>query len=1131
MIRYARPAALAQLPAERGVIEASAGTGKTFTLERLVVDLLLRGRKLEEILVVTFTEKATLELNTRIRTMLETLAGLTVTPEKPVLAPGDPAWELTPERQQDLAKALRSFDRATISTIHGFCRQVLQDGAFEGGSLLRQELVDGRSLFGRAFRSLLRTDFNREPHALFLRGVARDGGWSPERLEDFLWEVHQEEGHLEPGPVALDALLADLPEEILGAEAEILQSLLTTPGVHASTKKAAPRRVPELIGLLASRPSAFELAAAWDYDGLTTASQKLPEGPGLALGRWLARVQSLLPTAESILAHTLLEPTRARLESLKAEEGLFDFKDMVHRVRDALRSGEPGAALARRLAARFQVALIDEFQDTDAAQWEIFRRIFLDQGLPIYVIGDPKQGIYGFRGGDLPTYEDAREAILGTAQPVELTENHRSTPAIIDAYNHLLTHQTPPFFNAPNRYPTPVTCGKQDLRFRNEAGDDLPPVRVLAVRHAPKAPVYRTIAHTLALEIRELITGGAYLGPEEAFEKAETRAKVRLGYRDVQVLVAKRKEGLMLAEALREAGIPYAFYKQDKLFETEEALDLLDLLRAIEQPRDRGRLARALLTPFFGYGPEALEGLPELAEGHPVLERLQGWRELALARAFPQLLDELIHGSGLTARLRLALQGDRALTNHLHLAELLIAAAREGSRDLADLIRLLSQWREGTAFPPGEEGSLQRLEAEPDAVQILTMHQSKGLEAPIVALFGFTGPNNQAKVHRYHENHRRCLWLGSKSGPKESFIKEEDDREAERLLYVALTRAEGRLLLPCFFEETGRSKISGVYRALNPVLRTVVLGAEAPHLFEVGELRRDPSERPAPPAPLDLSTWVPPVVPAGPPVDYESARRAARPVLTTSYTHLSGWAKEHGASAGAFERHGEQDQRGVALPPGDLPGGARTGQMMHALLEELDVEAAAAGDFEAWWTSARRSWAIYVLRRFGFDEAWAEPAARRAFQAVQVPLPDRDGKAAPLLAHDPGRLVREMGFLATYFEEPDFLTGAMDAVFQREGRTYILDWKNDLLDAYDGPALEAHVRHRYAIQVQLYTWVVLRWLRIETEAEYEAQFGGLHYVFLRGLPGQGVWFHRPTWIEVQGWQRDLLNLHTELTHA
>ncbi len=1144
MIRYPKPPLLEQLPPTHGVVQASAGTGKTYLLERLVVDLLLRGRRLEEILVVTFTEKATLELRARVRGLLETLVRLEATPAGAI----EPMWELTAERRELLAVALRSCDRAAIATIHGFCRQVLQESAFESGNLFRQQLSDGRTLFSQAFRDFLRTGPEAHAAAELIRQAMGSEGWTFTRLEDLLWNAHRERGLLRPELADIrdfEAQLRAFPVECLTQENHILEAM-SRADLHPATRKAAASRLPGLLRLVATAPAPLAFLAAWDFDGVLKVCLAAPEGPARQLGEWLACARAQEVTTEAILVHGLLEPVRERLAELKAREGLFDFDDMVERVRAALH-GRGQEDLVRKLRQRFKVALIDEFQDTDRAQWEIFRRIFLADGHQLYAIGDPKQAIYGFRGGDLTTYEQARQELGEGQAPLELDENFRSTQDIIAAYNHLLSHQEPAFFTAPNSYGTPVRCGRPQLALQDGAGLALKPVRVIQVPRQGGLWVYRAIAHTLAAEIKELIQGGACLGDLDALAEPAIAAKPGLRFSDVQVLTGKRSEGLLMAEALRDAGIPCAFFKQEGLFQSEEALDLLDVLRAVLHPGDRSRQARALLTPFFGYGLKDLEALPTVPEEHPALQRLAGWHRLGQERAFAALFDDLIHGSGLVARLRFSAQGDRALTNHLHLAEHLSAAARVRTQDTEDLVRLLQRWKDGEELPPGENGSVQRLEAEPDAVQILTMHQSKGLEAPVVALFGFTGPAAGQQVHRYHEGPDRCLWLGKPPETLKHQVEAETEQEAQRLLYVALTRAKARLLLPCFLPEPGVEKAwqpRGAYGALNPVLQAVVLNQERPGLFEAIPLRKSPEEIRAATTSMELSGWVLPEVPTAQRVDYEAPRHAARPLLTTSYTHLAHQLGERGdaGTAASLERSDgaeppvsdppNADLPGVQAAATDLPGGTRTGLAMHALLEEVDLdELRRAPAFEAWWTEGRKAWVRAILNHFDLGEDLAERAARRVFQAMHAPLPAAEGKPAPLLAHAPGRLLRELDFLSCFFETRDFLTGAMDVVFQREGLTYVLDWKNNLLGEYGVQALDDCVWGRYGLQVKLYTWVLLRWLRVDTAEAFAARFGGIHYVFLRGLPDAGVWFHRPTWAEVQVWKAELMDLHGEVTHA
>ncbi|MBP1627959.1 MAG: Exodeoxyribonuclease beta chain [Holophagaceae bacterium] len=1092
VVRYPKPALLAELPPRRGVIQASAGTGKTYTLERMVVDFLLQGIPLEQILVVTFTDKATLELKARVRSMLETLAELEAG-EAP-----EPCWEIGPGQAKALSQALRAFDRATIATIHGFCRRVLQESAFEDGSLLRRELTDGRAILGQAWRELVR----QNEHAAFLE-EALCHGWSFEKIEKLLWSVYQERGRLVPGPeVDPGALLRDFDPAWEGCLEE-----LQAAKVHGATRNAALKRWPLLVELMAGHPSPWDFDEAWDFDKFTELCRELDGEATGPLGRWLSDLRALCQP-EALLTHRLLGPLRARVQALKAEEGLYDHDDTVLLVREALR-GPNGPALAARLRERYKVALIDEFQDTDQVQWEIFRTLFGAAPSRLYVIGDPKQAIYGFRGGDLATYEAAKAELTGGGEALELRDNFRSTPGVIDAYNHVLMG----FFADPGLYPEDrqVRCGKGGLRLETRSGEAVPPVRLLRLERLDGGKrLWRRIARHLAREIRDLIeTRGLRFGETELRE---------LHYGDVQVLVGKASEGRLVAEALASAGIPYAFFKQDALFESQEAEDLLDLLRAILEPRDRSCLARALLTPFFGYGLEDLDALPGMAEDHPAILRLLDWQRLARQRHFVRLFEAILQESGLLRRLRLQTASERALTNHQHLAELLTRAAREGSPDLEDLIRLFRRWQAGDEKPTGEDGDTQRLEGEKRAVQILTMHKSKGLEAPVVALFGFT-QSGGGNLHRYHEGLERRLYLGKPPAEIKARVEEEALEESRRLLYVALTRAKAHLLLPCFVvdkktKEGGPDHPKGNYGVLNPRLRQI-LESDLRREFEVVEVTGERLEAADELPSLDLGDFEVPRPEPMESLDYEALRIAARPAFTTSFTALS-----HGRGEEGLSLDGERERPTVSLPPGALPKGARTGQLIHELMEDVDLKSAEGVPFEDWWPG-RRPWVERALARHGMDLHHAEAAARMIHGGLCLDL-----EGAPLAEHD--HALRELGFLSRFLDSEDLLTGAMDLIFERAGRIHLLDWKTNALPDYGPETLAACVAEDYLLQVKLYLYVLLAYFGIEDEAAYEARFGAVHYVFLRG---PGAWSHRPAWAQVQAWREELSALHAEVAHA
>lgn len=1109
-IRVPRPAVLNRIPHPFAVLEASAGTGKTYTLEHLVADRVLAGVPLDRILVVTFTDKAALELRTRIRSLLDRL----LTRGDGDLAEG-PCWILDGEARGRLSQARAAMERATIATIHSFCQRVLQESALERRSLFDQTQADARQLFDRAWRDLLRGGLAGAPE---LRGLLREAvedGWSMEALGGLLEQAHRERAVLVPDVDGAEAHRRRFPA---GLDPAAILAGWAQAKVHASTLRAAQARLGPFLGLLPR--SAFGFAAgleALGFDSLLKACSKEGiEGDAKAFADWCLGFEPASP--EAVLIHACLGPVRRRLEELKAAEGLFDFDDMILRVEEAL-AGPGGGALAARLRERYQVALIDECQDTDAAQWGIFRALFHQDGHELVLVGDPKQAIYGFRGGDLPTYLSAKASLTERGRAVDLDANFRSTEPLLRACERIFAH--PDFFTGEVAF-HPVTCGRPQLGLDDGQGTLLPPVRVLRVEElSGGASLWRRVALGLACDLRDLLASGARFGPEGN--------RQRLSNKDVFVLVGKASEGRLMAEALREAGLPCAFFKQKGLFQTPEAGAWLRLLRAIEDPRDRGRLARVLMTPFFGLGLGDLEGIQAVREDHPALQRLRAWGETARRRRFADLVEQVLRESAVAERLLLAEEGERALTNLRHLGELLVRAARERHGDLALLIRQMRRWARGLDFPPGESGDQQRLEGRTDAVQILTLHAAKGLEAPVVAVFA-PGKSHASPLRRFHDaSRRRCLQVGapSKGSAVAAAIEAEEAHEQERLMYVALTRAKARLVVPCFVVDStakataGQAKHpDGPLRVLNRVLRPLLEAGGDPD-FSVIPLADLEAARPALPPP---GPWLPPASALRmPDLDPARLRIAARPRRTTSFTALQRRLEEARAQE---PEDPEPDLPGAA--PDGLPRGRQVGTLLHELLEGLDPSTLRP-EFELWWRDPGIREPI--LRRAalaGLGPEAGKEAARRVFLGFTTPLP-LAGTPASLAQVD--HLLREMDFLTGLPGGDDFLGGSVDVLFEKEGRAYLLDWKSNGLPDYGPETLEACVAEHYALQVRIYTLAALRFLGIADGAAYEQRFGGVLYVFLRGLPEAGVWTCRPAWADVQAWERDLAGLGSEALHG
>ena len=1079
---------LDQLGRGHGAITASAGTGKTHTLLQLVLREARLGTKLDRVLAVTFTRKGTLELRERIR------AGL-----------ADAMREAGTEAEtKRLREARRELERATITTIHGFCQQALQERAFESGQPLDTKLAPGNALASRAFRNALRKGLVGEDRAMWETLVAGPG---PARLEAWVLEMLPELERL--GPTEKDlaqrvrafdgpGVLAQLSEAAAALKPQSRKPLAELMAQIETTLREAP--TPRDVALAArdwKRPASQD-AVWWKAipEPARAAIEDLQDFPWISLGL-------------QILAHA----TRVEFEELKAAEGVLDYGDLIRQLRLAL-EGPGGEALAARLAERHDLCLLDEAQDTSEDQWAILWKLFNREGKRLVLVGDAKQAIFGFQGGDLPAFERARKELEAHGgRAVTLRQNWRATPGAIEACNAILGF-------------TGEDCL---LREPNDpvavfSDDDLLPAQVCP--HPPSwdgampALVALPIPHHADADSAARASAAAIADQLIALKASGPRFRARgetegrpFSWRDAFLLVHTAREADLLAAVLREKGVPFIQHKARGLYEGEAAEDLRALLLALEDPSDPARRMRAFLTPFFGLNLEEAERAKNLREDHPFLARLRAWARAAL-------LDRILDESGVVARLLAEEAGQRRVADLLHLVELLQRVAGPGEGP-ADHARRLAAWAEGDLRLEGEEEAARRLEQEGDAVRILTLHAAKGLEAPVVALFGGLSERastDRVPLRRYHtrtaEGWERRVWFGrGLSSGLESQVRGEERAELRRLFYVGLTRAQGLLLLPLHEapadEKATRSfDAAGLPKGPYGLIQARLLELEAAAWFHKGPLA------------LASANTEPEPVMAFEVLDYpfEVVKVRAWPPRTESFTSLQR----------RREMDEGEDPEPDRIPRAEgLPGGAATGVALHAMLEEI-ATADFAPEFRDWWTEDRKRWAESRCRAAGLDPKWAMEAARLAHAGFSHPLDLPGVRPVALCAVKPDRLLRELGFLSD--AEGGRLTGALDALFEHEGRAFILDWKSNRLAGYGAEELDACMAEEYELQVKVYTLAVLRALGIEEEANYETRFGGVVYVFLRGLPEGGVWTSRPTWAEVAAW-RDELKTALEAAHG
>jgi len=552
--------------------------------------------------------------------------------------------------------------------------------------------------------------------------------------------------------------------------------------------------------------------------------------------------------------------------------------------------------------------------------------------------------------------------------------------------------------------------------------------------------------------------------------------------------------------------------------------------------------------------------MADLPPSHPLLERLYEWRRLADQERFAELFDAMLHQSGLVNRELFLSSSGRELTNYSHIFEILLEKAGARKLALGEVIELLSDYIVHRALPGGDDSDVLRIESERDAVQIMTVHKSKGLEAEVVFLFGGThkgSTSGDAVV--FHDGRERRVAIGkdARDAAKPSLACEERE-EDERLMYVALTRARSKMYLPYFPEKVLRKKVSGFYKHLNDRLKILTEnGKRSSELFEIVEVVAPDGDGFADATSLEavLLDWDPPELLLDDTHDDDARKAISKigtrhaPLKTWSYTSV-----QHARDAAyPFDAEGfrtAMDSQEARTGGADLPGGRAVGVFLHEVIEKLDFDSFGdARDLKSW--SARedvRELFANTMRRCGvIDARWMARGPEVVFNA----LTSRIALGETVLENGLYRLeeVREMEFTypipeknhrllangrdgGEWVVERGYVKGFIDLVFRREDSIYFADWKGDLLPSYDPAAVTAHVERHYSLQASIYALGVVRLLGINTECDYEHRFGGLLYVFLRGViptgdGKSGLYFARPSWREIVSYESALMTTHVD----
>jgi len=1157
------------------LIEASAGTGKTHTIADLYLRHILAGRLTSQILIVTYTNAATEELRGRIQNRLSQALALITDALITKALPTDSLttdssvkdgarstdsflqlwlqqWQALDQDQRavQLARlqfALRSLDEACISTIHSFCQRSLQEHAL---LLLRNSLGSVDKLIRTILELRNKPSANLLPHG-------------DEQLSTLLTRPRQ---------IAAD--LYQLAPRWLEQKAEIVEIVRDTKVLSRAKKlpyhvdnfdawidaadyffnasKAGPLFEHfEYFGALHleqnSKPSQRGKDSRLDHDFFTAVSD-------VAM-RWIEFGQTFGP----LLCIDAFRQVSRSVVGQKREMATLAFQDQLSLLLEALDSNS-GATLAGRLRQQYPVAMIDEFQDTDSIQYRIFGHIYHARDADsdpdgdsdaedssLTLIGDPKQAIYSFRGGDIFTYMQARK--LPTIKRYNLYTNWRSQPDLVKAVNTLFALRPDAFVFRDSIDFHAVESIADNQRYRLLLNQR--PTPAMTLWQLPQTPQNENYTRA---EMREAINQAIVIEITSLLQAArEGTASVdgkALQSGDIAILVRQASEGHALSRVLRQHGIRTVTIGRDSVFNSDEARGLYDLLLAVAQCQDPAIAARSLASNLLHLDYRQIAAVVDNDRAwQRWLEDLADLQKLWLRNGFIAMFQSLLHGFDITRQLALLENSERRITNLLHLAELL----QQQSQLAAGMTPLLRWFQEQFEESAGEDAEL-RLEDDQALVKIVTIHKSKGLQYPVVFvpfLWSCRPIDRNQPIYFHDADLAACIDLGSNDAPRHHMIAEKE-RLAEdlRLLYVAVTRARSRLYLA--WGLAGSPSKTGY--ANQTALAYLLHSQQTPEDFDSvtpdglpdamdfdADLRAlaDKSEATIEclPLPGQLSGYQPPLA------HYCDDSTRQTPQLAqfkrvqpmqwriNSFTSLTRAVHQPPGHATRISEHD---------PILDFPAGSHVGLLLHSLLENLDF----GDDIGA---QCRPLFSRF-LSLAGLSSEHQQTLVHWLTNIVETPL---DGASLTLSCIDNSHRLNELAFdfaldqldlavlnrfMQTRVEHPlqalggaDFrglITGVIDLVFEYQGRYYLADYKSNLLGGelqdYTSDKLEqAMLDRRYDLQSLIYALALHRLLAQRLPGyDYDQHFGGSYYLFLRAMrPRQGcrygIHFERPQRIVIE----------------
>ncbi|MDG6231760.1 exodeoxyribonuclease V subunit beta [Glaesserella parasuis] len=1171
---------------QSSLIEASAGTGKTYTMANLYLRLILGVRcpsplTVEQILVVTFTKAATQELRDRIREKLVNVGKWFRDPsskeaqealQEPFLA--ELYQEVQPRLNECLLRlkiAEREIDLASIFTIDSFCQKMLFQFAFSSGIRFDIDLLTNESellnrLSEETWRELfypmglaetvavaeeLKTPSDALPAVKgYLYGdfpdLTAENQWLTQGISSYLTDYQ--------------ALLQEAKQHWLavGVEAESLIVTEINKSYKKGEKKSLSRRAYQMRWIENWLKELNEWATSGSHYFPTNSlsrfcqdfiNEKAEEGAEPLTHAIFARNQDYLTAYQThfenkqkaILLYQFFSHLRQKLADYKQTHKEKSFGDMLSFLLSALQS-ERGTDLAQQIRALYPFAMIDEFQDTNQQQYEVFRRIFMDQNTSeqgFIMIGDPKQSIYKFRGADIFTYLKAKNEVQEQAT---LDRNWRSVPEVVDSCNRLF--QFPEGDNPPFLYHgIPFQPVKAKEASDTLVGEQATRCLLISTEFDEQLAAAHC-AYQIQQQLKKSEQGVLFVQKEEGNRP--------LAAKDITILVRSHKQASLIRAELLKRHIPSVFFSErNSVYETQEAQDLRFILSACLTPYRQSSLLSAIGTSLWGLTSTDIFNIKQDEKAWDnMVETFVGYQQVWLHQGILPMLHQIFVKENIIQRINALPNAERRITDLLHLAELLQGAMPNLENEFA----LLRWYEQQLANPDGyADEQKQRLESEESLVKVVTIHGSKGLEYPVVWLPFVAKASQPAKSKSmaiYQNDEGKAYWsFGSQSDEIKKYIDKAEFAEDLRLLYVAVTRAKYQLnlILPSQFDDkwnslsyllsSGEIGTGGVTPSQNTQYYLAQKGINAELITVDNDVPED--------------DWQPTLVQ---PIDIEAKSFTGTIRIVgqiTSFTALQAQNErlQHKGQNIPFVAFGDEAQdydrtefilsdflEDNAQPYSryQFPHSTKVGNLLHKFFEHWDFQ-----------QTVDQTQLQALCEQLDLDEAWLEPLTRWFEQIIQTPFGDQAVSLAQIFTHQRlnewqfylrlsnkealyrlnqllkkhSPLAKQLPDLALYNLE-GFVRGFVDCIAQIDGKFYVIDYKSNFLgylpQDYQADKLAKTMgQFRYDLQYLLYTLAVHRYLssRLGENYNYEQHFGGVAYLFLRGMngePNSGVYFDKPS---------------------